>query len=248
MMCRKRMSIVIAFCVVIGVALCLSSCSATNKLIDAINDNDIEKAEAILNGGVDPNKTSIPPSNFWSFFEMSAKRPLSEACSTGDYEMVKLLIDYGATAEFVDNTGWSPLRSSLFHYYTDSVKIIELLLNNGADPHRDNTETYAHPVFSAASMLPKNFDVPYEERSEYDDESARGITEIVKLLLKNESIDMKSIDGQTVLICATKVGNVYLAEYAMSCGCDKTVMDNYGKTALDYAVELGNEELIELLR
>ncbi len=220
----------------------------TNSLIKAINNGDYVKVEEILSDGLDPNKTSIPPSNFWSFFEMSAKRPLSEACSTGGYEMVKLLIDYGARAEYVDNTGWSPLRSSLFHYYTDSVKIIELLLNNGADPHRDNTETYAHPVFSAASMLPKNFDVPYEERSEYDEESARGITEIVKLLLKNESIDIKSIDGQTILICATKVGNVHLVEYILACGCDKNIIDSYGKTALDYAIETENEALIELLR
>lgn len=242
----RRIALIIMICAVV----CLSSCSSvysTKALIEAINNNDIERAETILSEGVDPNKTNIPPSEFWSFFKMSAKRPLSEACSTGDYEMVKLLIDYGATAEFVDNTGWSPLRSSLFHYYTDSVEIVELLLNNGADPYDDDAETYSHPVFSAASMLPKNFDVPYEERPEYDEESARGITEIVKLLLKNESIDMKSIDGQTILILAIKAQNIYLVEYALSCGCDKSVVDSYGKTALDYAFDSENEELIELL-
>ena len=42
-------------------------------------------------------------------------------------------------------------------------------------------------------------------------------------------------------------GNLYLTEYLINIGCKTSVADSHGKTALDYALELDNEDLISIL-
>ena len=110
-----------------------------NRLITAINNEDVAAVEELFENGVDPNQTDVPPSLCWSFFEFSARRPLAEACSTGNLEIVSLLVEHGATAECIEHTGWSPLRETLFYYQPDDVQIVEMLLGDG-----DINATNAH--------------------------------------------------------------------------------------------------------
>ena len=50
-----------------------------------------------------------------------------------------------------------------------------------------------------------------------------------------------------MLMISVQNENLYLAEYLLSAGCDTSLKDKYGKTALDYAVESGNKDMIALL-
>ncbi len=221
----------------------------TRKLIKAIENEDIVTVEKLLNDGVDPNKPTSEPNVLDSLFEHSPSLPLSVACDVGNYEIIKMLIDYGATAEHIEGTGWSPLMESLFYYKKDTVKIVKLLLDNGADPY---LKEYDYPVFHAASMVPQVYDANKTNGTVfitgYDEETAKGITEIVIMLLGDESVDITTTGSKrTLLMFAAKENNIYLAEYLLSRGCDPTKENSKGMTALDIAIINDSDEVAELL-
>lgn len=218
------------------------------KLIDAIEAEDVQQVEFLLESGVDPNQTDIPPSNYWSFFEFSARRPMAHACRTGNLEIVRLLIKHGATAEYIEYTGWSPLRETLFYYHPDDVEIVNILLENGSkiDDKHDEEDI----ALVAARMTPKVFDKEMQNGTVfaggYDEATAKGITEIVVTLLGDRPLNDITYAGKTLLITAVQQENVYLANYLISAGADVSLKDNAGKTAYDYALESQNNDLISL--
>ncbi len=218
-------------------------------LISAIEKGDIETARVLLEIGVDPNQTNVDPHWIWNLAEHSPKRPLSVACETGNLEMVQLLIDYGATAADQGKTSWSPLREALWYYQPDDIEIVRLLLENGADPCWE--ESGSLPMFWAASMQPKVYDESKANgtvfSSGYDQETAENITEIVKMLMVEDRKNERGYGIKTLLIISVVNENVPLTEYLLSIDCDTTIEDSFGKTAYDYAVESGNEEIIRLL-
>lgn len=246
---RKRYLIPLAVLITVVLLFLLSLPSKTDRLISAIESNDIATVKSLLESGVDPNRTNVQPSKFWTFLEYAPRRPLSVACDQGNLQIVQLLIDYGATAEPIKGTDWSPLRETLFYYHPNDVQIVELLLQNGASA--DDVED-ERPVFVAARMTPKVFD---KEKTNgtvflggYDEASAEGITQIVVLLLGDEDVNAVNSYDQTLLILGVQKGNICLVEYLLSAGCDPSIVDIYGKTALDYANEVNNATIIDLLK
>lgn len=219
-----------------------------SNLLDAIEREDVSCVQAILEDGTDPNETNIAPSIIWTFLETSPKRPLTVACSTGNLDIVKLLIEYGATAEPQENLGYSPLRKTLFYYQPNDLEIVRLLLENGADADEIDGEKL---VFLAAKMMPKKFDKNKTNgtvfKDGYDDETAKGITEIVKLLLDEQAVDSTSYGGKTLLMLAVQKENLCLVQYLLSIDCDIDIKDLSGKTAYDYAIQSGNRDIIALL-
>ena len=221
----------------------------SQKLINAVEANDTVAVRTLLESGVNPNCTSIKPSKLLSLLETEAKRPLTIACQEGNLQIVQLLIEYGATAEYIEGTGWSPLRTTLFYYQPDDPQIIELLLENGADP---NVAEDISPVFAAAQMIPKVFN-PQEENSSvflggYDQKTAEGITNIVTALLGENSVNITTPSGQTLLMLAVKQENLHLTEHLLRLGCDVNLKDRSGKSALDYARETNNHAIVALLQ
>lgn len=221
----------------------------THRLIKAIQANDVTAVKELLDSGVDPNRTTMKPCKILELFETHAQRPLAIACDQGNLQIVQLLIDYGATAENREWTGWSPLRETLFYYHPDDPQIVKLLLEHGAS--RDDAEVIL-PVFAAAKMIPKVYDAQKTNGTvfctDYDQETAEGITEIVFLLLQDDSINITDdYAGGTLLILASRAENIYLIERLLDLGCDVSKEDAFGKTALDYAKETKNPVTIELL-
>ena len=240
---RKRITIII-ITILILMLLCYPFTSRlhSQRLIKAIRDEDIDKVEAILESGVDPNRTDVPISKFWYFVETSAQRPLSVACETHNYEIIQLLLKYGATTEYVEDAGPTPLMSTVWTYHSTNLEIVKLLLQHGADPSTDFSDSQL-PVFVAAYNWPKNFSI---EPPAYDEEIAKNITETVILLLGDSDINITTYNGDSLLHNATQKQNLYLVEYLINAGCDTTLRNNAGKTALDYALETQNEKLIAL--
>ena len=221
----------------------------TERLLKAIEEDDVAAAKQLLDKGLDPNRPNVDPGLFWEFLEYAPRRPLEVACHEGNIEMIQLLIDYGATAEEIEGMDWSPLRQTLFHFDPDDVEVVKLLLANGAEP--DAPEVDELPAFVAAQMLPWASDPDTSKYiREYDEATAKGITEIVIILLGDTSIDDTTYSrmDRTLLIHAVVNENLYLADYLISQGCDLTIADCHDKTAMDYAIESGNEEMIALLR
>lgn len=241
-------SLLLILFLIVCIAFAIFSKTDSQKLIDAIEQGETQKVEQLLEDGINPNATNIKPNVFWSFLETTPQTPLAVACRKGDLGMVELLLKYGATAEYIQGTGWSPLRETLFYYHPDDVEVVKLLLKNGADSNISEDEL---PVFVAADMVPKVYDSSKQNGTVfaggYDEKTAKGITEIVMILLDERSVNAISKSGETLLIKAVKKENVYLANYLITQGCDATIKDAYGKTALDYAKENGNDKIIELL-
>ena len=74
--------------------------------------------------------------------------------------------------------------------------------------------------------------------------------DIVMLLLANGADVNKLSEGsyvESALIVSVKKNNYDIASCLIRYGADKTIEDSSGKTAYDYAVELGNQQLLELL-
>ena len=240
----------------IGLVLVLALLARTlnpispDRLIDAIKQEDVEEVRRLLEKGVNPNEPGGITNPFLRILsETSPDRPLSVACETGNLEVVKLLISYGATVEYQEGMGWSPLAATLLHYQPDDVEMVKLLLKNGADiSQRENGWL---PVYRASLMTPKKFDKATATGSVYstgyDEETAKGITEIVKLLMGDFDINDQDENPTTLLMNAALRGNRELVEYLLSIGADPTLIDAHNKTAYDYAVKHGHTEIAEML-
>lgn len=221
----------------------------TGRLIEAIKTENVSQVKEILEDGVDPNKTDVTPNVVWSLFETTPQRPLTVACTIGNIEIVRLLIDYGATAEYREETGFSPLRATLFYYQPNDSEIIELLLSNGASVDDREGE---FPAFYAAKMAPREYDVLKANGTVfaggYDERTAAGITEIVARLSSVHGINSADSTGKTLLMIGVERENIHLVKYLIEGGCDLSVVDNAGRTAWDYAQITKNEDIIELLQ
>ena len=103
-----------------------------NRMIDAIENNDITKLESILNFS-NPNCTTITIVKSMLTQELR-HTPLGTACDEGNFEMVKLLVEDGADVNYVPrNTLASPLGFAVRSNSIDNLKIVEYLIENGAD-------------------------------------------------------------------------------------------------------------------
>jgi len=96
-------------------------------LEEAARSGSLERVTRLLQQGVDPNEDTE---------ESSA---LAAASGRSNVEMVKVLLDHGARADWVSSAGWSLLE--IDHDWDldeqrqrDDIEIIGMLLEAGADP------------------------------------------------------------------------------------------------------------------
>lgn len=165
-------------------------------LAEAIESNKRAQAIEWLNKGADPNTMCY------------SKRPLHDAVERGDLEMVELLLEKGADTEAKDYNDCTPLymavrRNKLYtnqHVQpTTEKRIIELLLNKGANPNSINGG-WGGPLHCVAEMVVSAaFDEP--DRSCYADSRAEVVSRpitIVKLLLDaGAKKDMRDLGNRT---------------------------------------------------
>ena len=202
------------------------------KLVAAINEGNYKKAKAIIEKhNFDLNTPTSKPNKFWNALtESTPATPLSAACYMGNYEMVKFLIENGATGKHVEGTTWPAIIQAVRKYDPDDYKIIELLLDNGADPNLIYTNMTA--IEHAAKMSPicKNEHGDYY----YNEEVACEIVKIVKLFVeKGGSVDGSDIgENYTLAFGAVEASNIALLEYVLDdLKTDVNKKDSYEKTA-----------------
>ena len=80
--------------------------------------------------------------------------PLQIACELGLYDIVKLLLSYGASvSKTVNSTGWNALFAAI---YSNNESIVELILENGAYVNCQLNDNTSPLLFACADMWNPN--------------------------------------------------------------------------------------------
>ena len=149
--------------------------------------------------------------------------------------MARLLVERGADPMKTDDKG-----STLLHYAVvknDAPALIRYYIGLGVDPNQRG----AHDSTPAA-IVAMYF-------HETDDSSRTATAESVfrALVEGGADLDIQEASGQTLLMDATMRDDRTMTALLLKLGADRSIRDMNGKTAEDWAIELGNTDLAQLL-
>ncbi|MBQ9990295.1 MAG: ankyrin repeat domain-containing protein [Lachnospiraceae bacterium] len=249
--------------------------SLTGRLNRAIYDEDIVQLEKVLKECSDRDINSFSHNHIVArYADFSNKAPLHTACWKGEYDMVKLLIEYGANVNFVDPyTGMTALIWAGYATGNEDGRIAKLLIEQRADinavDHEGNTPLLQamHFYYSPDDEMDEQTRAKIEvtiyliehcDLLEVKDHNHANLLEcaasrnnvaIVEYLIENHYFEINdfSENGMTILHFAAKENRASVCRYLLEHGADKNIPDANGKTAYDYALENNHEEILTLL-
>ncbi len=211
----------------------------------AIDKGYFEIVKLLLERGVKVNSSS-------------SVKPLVTASRKGNLEIVRLLLNHGANPNQKDGYNTTPLMMAAG---SNKLNILKLLLEKGADPQSVN-QNGDTALFDAASygspeiiqiLLSHHADLHHLNQSgENALHKASGYfignNENLKFLL-DQGLDpnQKDLSGTTVLLNASRRGDVQAAQLLISRGADIHVVNNHGDSAISTAVDRGHLEMVKLL-
>jgi hypothetical protein len=104
------------------VSKCESQKIQSGALITAARCNSASVVEILIDAGMDVNYVAGPSND--PFDGRPSTSPLIEAASVGNLEVVKLLLERGATNDWTNNHGWSAARIVANRGYPDVAEFI----------------------------------------------------------------------------------------------------------------------------
>ena len=275
---KKR--IFIAFLSIFAVLGCIlvlylnSDYYYSKKLVNSIRSEDIvEIAQIISEKPSCINKYPSITSKWWhSAMNWRVLYPLNEACSTGNAEIIKLLIEKGADPNC--NDGLTPLSITYTGKKDNWYEISVYLLENGADINycteysggkasvlRDIVQV--RPGKNKAGYVSENVDdvmAAFNFAIENCDNECIDWTlalqhsvsndriEIVEYLLQNGYCGVNdSHSDMTALMVAARDSSLDMVVLLLENGADKSLKTSDGKTAHDFAVESNKTDVALLL-
>ena len=248
------------------------------ELIQFILDGEIERFEAALERGANPsvrdhlgrtpvtlgaelNQTEVVRAALARGADTGGDvgRSLHSAIEHHNLEMARLLLDAGVDVNFVWD-GAGPSRSAIRVASEDPrADMIELLLDNGLEitPGKGRV-FFANGIFRTVDssqlrgvvdvLVRKGFDLAEADPFCQEAVLKAGAAEMNYLIDKGADVDKRYVGGATPLICATQYGSETAIKVLLDRGADRRAEDRYGETALDTALNDGNDSLAELLR
>ena len=193
----------------------------SGSLLQAASANDLKKAEEILKD----KSYQIDEVN------EKAETPLMIAVHNNQFELAKKLIDAGANVNQQDNIQDSPY---LFAGAEGRTEILSYMLAQNT-PNQAITNR-----FGGNALIPA---------------AEKGHLENVKILLMDGRVDVNHQNdyGYTALIEAVALRDgsqvyQYIVAELLNHGADPNIVDNYGKSAKDYANELGYGNISRMLQ
>lgn len=220
----------------------------------AIYDNDTASMDSLLAKGFDINTMNE-----------NGENAVNVAIASGNFNVLKYLIDKGANLNSTSDTGIPPLSQAIIEYNKQAIDI--LLNSKKVDMYYVWGEMWnGSPLYIACSkanvyalekMVEHGADLNYDF-SEYNAvplvHYALSYKQFIKiedyreliafLILNKADINAKNNQGQTPLMVALKNGDIDAFNALTAGGADVTIKDNNGKTALFYAESLKGSSML----
>lgn len=211
--------------------------------------NYIELAQLLLDKGA----------NF-HIQDKTGRTPLHTCAMNNSIEIAKLLIDKGARVSILNNGGETPLHKSV---EKDFVEISELFLQikpvllnaptiDGKTPlhlaiSKGCINTTKHLLECGASKQLK--DSSEQTAFQYVTHNRETRIKLIELLGNyGFNINMRYRDGSTILHTAVSQKDCEFIIFLITQGIDTKIKTTYGDTALSWAKEDKNKEIIKLLQ
>jgi ankyrin repeat protein len=249
--------------VLLGTFESLSSYAET-LFNSAVDEGRADVLRVLLDARIDPNKMGVP-----------GGCALMDACRKGRIDIVKLLLDKGASA----NDGSALAAAAGGSYMPGNggghLDIVKLLVERGADVNTesgyclDPSNDYSVTAIQVAAreghlelvryLLEKGADPKAEMKNYADNPEAggdnavtsaawKGHTEILKMFLeKGVDINRATSSGTTALMAALSGGEMETVKFLLNRGADVNAADKEGDTPLFYALRKSSAELVKLL-
>lgn len=240
------------------------------SLIRAIQAFDDETLDKLLDN---PKNIDSTPRKLAIFIlDDDNRNPLQEAAYVGNYYAVVALIEAGANVNFINPiTNFTPLLSTLISNKPNRILIANYLIDSGADVHHspnkggfgnalgESIGYYGLEMEESYTLFLRLINLgcdPYVRVNPNNIflKSAMVRNKLVMVyLLENDIFDVNVVndDGYSALMFLARFRieeiNIEMVNILLSYGADKTLKNEDGMTAYDFALETGNAELIELL-
>ncbi|XP_015227718.1 PREDICTED: ankyrin repeat, SAM and basic leucine zipper domain-containing protein 1 [Cyprinodon variegatus] len=181
----------------------------------AVSDGDINTVQQLLDNGMDV-ETKL--SYGWT--------PLMCAVSLANYNLAKLLLDRGASANF-SKDHWTVLMASCSASASEDkiVHCVELLLSRSADPNMVDRSQITCLMMAARE----------------------GYSKLVNLLVSHgAAINTQDSKGYTALAIAVQYGREEVVLKLLQLGADKTIRTKNGKSPADLARMFQHRRIMQI--
>ncbi|CAJ0602927.1 unnamed protein product [Cylicocyclus nassatus] len=149
---------------------------------------------------------------------------LLNAAHKGHFDVVKILLEAGASVDLPDMMGWSPLMWAVYKCHPE---VVDLLLNYGAHVNLIDEEDGLTPLIVA---------------------SGRGFTSVVeKLLAADAQVNACDKFGSTALIWAARKGHLPIVKMLLNAGAEVDAVGMGSSTALMLATKGNYLAVVDLL-
>lgn len=272
---KRLLLLIVVMCIVGGTTLAIffnSDYYYAKKLVYAIEAEDITTIEQILKKHshcVNIYPQILPERIFNTVCEnRGTTYPLIVACGIDNFEIVKVLVEAGADVNC--NDGRTPLSLTYCakkeHWYQISLYLIEnnatldyiTEYSNGRSSvlrdivHSGPESTYVDEseVIAAFYYAINHCD---HHKVEWTQVMQRSILfsriAIVQFLLDENYYNINDTDslGWSALMQAASYSTPEMVRLLLDKGADKSLVDSSGKTAYDYAIENGKQDIVALL-
>jgi ankyrin repeat protein len=172
-----------------------------------------------------------------------------ESIFKGDLNTLKSYIENGGDVNLSNDSGYTLINMSAL---MKRVEIVNFLKQKGAETDFI-TDVAIGDLISVEKYLEEGYNVNTINKQGHQAfmiAAHQGNIEMAKLLIKYKS-DINAqhkVSGNTALIAAIDQGQNDMVKFLIDCKVNLNVKNNSGKSALEMALDKGNNYIVELLK
>lgn len=211
-----------------------------HQLVNAVESHRSEKVQSLIDNGADPNWRK-PGDRDGHFI------PMIVACRRGDVEIL----------EFLVNAGGDPFTKKGLPYNENLVHVVA-----GRHVYGEEMIGSCDRVACINYLVERGVDVNEPSRvgqTALSIATKHGRADIVAVLIEHGAdVDVQDLDGNTGMhaICAQpfrgekeeEIAQIKIVKMSLKAGCDLTIKNEAGETALDVAIKNKRTDLEKLVR